>query len=51
MAKKNEILKHSSTAEYLTFVTTTGNSANSVEMRYQDENIWHTQKLSCMTGG
>jgi len=45
MAKKNEITIHSSTTEYLTFVTVTGNSANSVEMRYQDENIWLTQKL------
>ena len=33
----------SSSAEYLTFIASTGESA--VEMRYEDENIWLTQKL------
>jgi hypothetical protein len=45
MKKKNEITIHSSAAEYLTFVAATGDDADSVEMRYQDENIWLTQKL------
>ncbi|MFI3177163.1 MAG: cell filamentation protein Fic, partial [Eubacteriales bacterium] len=27
-------------AEYLTFVAATGDSSDSVEMRYEDENIW-----------
>jgi len=35
----------SSAAEYLTFVAAGGNSEASVEMRYEDENIWLTQKM------
>lgn len=35
----------SATAEYLTFVASTGNSEKSIEMRYEDENIWLTQKM------
>lgn len=35
----------SSTAEYLTFVAATGGSTESIEMRYEDENIWLTQKM------
>lgn len=36
---------HSSAAEYLTFVASTGDSDESVEMRYENENIWLTQKM------
>ena len=43
--KKNEITIRSSAAEYLTFVASTGDSAESIEMRYEDENIWLTQKM------
>ena len=43
--KKNEISIRSSAAEYLTFVASTGDSAESFEMRYEDENIWLTQKM------
>ncbi len=43
--KKSEITIRSSAAEYLTFVASTGNSQDSVEMRYEDENIWLTQKM------
>lgn len=44
--KKNELsLVRSSAAEYLTFVASGGNSETSVEMRYEDENIWLTQKM------
>ena len=45
--KKNEIVPtiHSSAAEYLTYVAATGDNADSYEMRYQDENIWLTQKM------
>ena len=45
-AKKNaEIsLVRSSTAEYLTFVAASGSAETCVEMRYEDENIWLTQK-------
>ena len=35
----------SSAAEYLTFVAATGDGADSIEMRYEDENIWLTQKM------
>ena len=35
----------SSAAEYLTFVAATGDSTESMEMRYEDENIWLTQKM------
>ena len=46
MVKKNkELTTHSSAAEYLTFVAATGDSKNSYEMRYEDENIWLTQKM------
>lgn len=38
-------LVRSSAAEYLTFVAAGGNSETSVEMRYEDENIWLTQKM------
>ncbi len=46
-AKKNTdaSLVRSSAAEYLTFVAAGGNSEASVEMRYEDENIWLTQKM------
>jgi hypothetical protein len=43
--KKNEITIRSSAAEYLTFVASTGDSGDSVEMRYENENIWLTQKM------
>ncbi|QQS59089.1 virulence RhuM family protein [Candidatus Peregrinibacteria bacterium] len=35
----------SSAAEYLTFVSATGNTEQAIEMRYEDENIWLTQKM------
>ena len=46
-AKKNTdaSLVRSSAAEYLSFVAAGGNSEASVEMRYEDENIWLTQKM------
>ena len=45
-SKKNEIsIVRSSAAEYLTFVAATGNGNASVEMRYEDENLWLTQKM------
>jgi hypothetical protein len=40
-----EINIRSSAAEYLTFVASTGSNSQSVEMRYEDENIWLTQKM------
>ena len=35
----------SSAAEYLIFVSATGDDKQAVEMRYEDENIWLTQKM------
>lgn len=43
--KKDEIAIHSSAAEYLTYVAAVGNNADSMEMRYEDENIWLTQRM------
>lgn len=43
--KKTEATIRSSAAEYLTFIASTGDSAESFEMRYEDENIWLTQKM------
>ena len=43
--KKEVSLVRSSAAEYLTFVAAGGSSEASVEMRYEDENIWLTQKM------
>ena len=47
MAKKKgtEITIRSSAAEYLTFVAATGDNESSYEVRYEDENIWLTQKM------
>ena len=43
--KKEVSIIRSSAAEYLTFVASTGESEESVEMRYENENIWLTQKM------
>ena len=32
-------------AEYLTYVAAAGDDKDSIEVRYQDENIWLTQKM------
>ncbi len=45
MNNKDNKSLHSSAAEYLTFVAATGGEDESVEMRYEDENIWLTQKM------
>lgn len=47
MQKKNKAIAdiRSSAAEYLTFIAATGDDEKSVEMRYEDENIWLTQKM------
>ena len=46
MSDNNKLMPiRSSAAEYLTFVAATGDQENSVEMRYEDENIWLTQKM------
>ena len=43
--KKEEITIRSSTAEYLTYIASVGDVETSFEMRYEDKNIWLTQKL------
>ena len=43
--KKDEITIRSSVAEYLTYVASVGDQQDSIEMRYEDENIWLTQKM------
>ena len=42
---KNELNMRSSAAEYLIYVASVGNETSSIEMRYEDENIWLTQKM------
>ncbi len=42
---KQSAAAESSAAQYLTFIASSGNDAQSVEMRYEDENIWLTQKM------
>ena len=43
--KNKEITIRSSEAEYLTYIAATGDNTQSIEMRYEDENIWLTQKM------
>lgn len=43
--KDETAIIRSSAAEYLTFVAATGGEETSVEMRYEDENVWLTQKM------
>ena len=43
--KKDEVTIRSSAAEYLTYVSSIGDQSDSIEMRYEDENIWLTQKM------
>lgn len=43
--KKNGTGIRSSAAEYLTYVASVGDQQDSIEMRYEDENIWLTQKM------
>ena len=47
MAKKKntDITVKSSAAEYLTYIAATGDTPESYEMRYEDENIWLTQRM------
>ena len=45
---KKEITIHSSAAEYLTYVASVVDQADSFELRYENENIWLTQKMMAM---
>jgi len=42
---KEEIAIRSSAAEYLTYVAAVGEQEDRIEVRYEDENIWLTQKV------
>lgn len=43
--KDNQIAIRSSAAEYLTYVASVGDESDNIEVRYEDENIWLTQKM------
>lgn len=43
--KNKEITIRSSAAEYLTFIAATGENPTRVELRYEDENVWLTQRM------
>ncbi len=43
--KSNKITIRSSAAEYLTYVASIGDETQNIEVRYEDENIWLTQKM------
>lgn len=45
MDKKQQISIRSSAAEFLTYIASIGNNPTNVELRYEDENIWLTQRL------
>lgn len=55
MSKKDEHttpgLIRSSAAEYLTFVAASGDQEQAIEVRYEDENIWLTQKMLAVLYG
>ena len=51
MTKKKDITIRSSAAEYLTYSAAAGGDASSVELRYEDENIWFTQRLMAQLYG
>ena len=42
---EKELQIRSSAAEYLTFIAANGDDQEAVEIRYEDENIWLTQKM------
>ena len=44
LKRENEAHIRSSAAEYRIYVTSVGNQRDSIEMRYEDEKIWLTQK-------
>lgn len=43
--KSNKITIRSSAAEYLTYVASIRDETQNIEVRYEDENIWLTQKM------
>ncbi len=49
--KQTDSAHASSAAQYLTFTASTGGDANSLELRYEEENIWLTQKMMAQLYG
>ncbi len=45
MKTQNDITPRSGAAEYLTYIAAVGEQEDSIEIRYEDENIWLTQKM------
>lgn len=43
--KKEQVTTRSSAAEYLNYIACVGDDKQQIEIRYEDENIWLTQKL------
>ena len=43
--KNKKVFLRSSTAEYLTYIASSGGDSENLEILYQDENIWLTQKM------
>ena len=43
--KKKDITIRSSAAEYLTYVAAIGDQPDAIEIRYENENVWLTQKI------
>lgn len=43
--ENNELNIRSSASEYLTYIASMGEEASSIEVRYEDEKIWITQKM------
>lgn len=49
--RKEQVTVRSSAAEYLNYVACVGDDKQQIEIRYEDENIWLTQKLMAMLYG
>ena len=49
--KKEQVTIRSSAVEYLNYVACVGDDKQQLEIRYEDENIWLTQKLMAMLYG
>lgn len=48
---KADKMMRSSAAEYLIFIANTGDEKENIEIRYEDENIWLTQKMMAKVYG
>lgn len=48
---KEETIIRSSAAEYLIYIAATGDNSEAIEVRYESENIWLTQKMLAIVYG